>query len=161
MTKYNPPYPLVNPAQMKPRDQITVVPEEKLDHLTGAELSNLRAGIPYHFTITDTPKNRENFNFKALYFQMVAYKEGWEFKPENFQVVYLPKSDPRLGADGCEKRILEFNESAAHQKVANLPYEISLGARLGFNVDRETETATQMRPQDADDLGAKVIKLFR
>ena len=146
---------------MKPRDQIKLVPEETLDPLTGAELSNLRRGIPYKFMIADTPQNRENFNFKALYFQMAAYKEGWQFKPENLQVVYLPKGDPRLGADGCEKRILEFNEEAAHHKVASLPYEISAGARLGFKFDRETEMATQMQPQDADDLGAKVIKLFR
>lgn len=162
MTKYNPPYPVVHPAQMKPRDTIKLVPEEQLDPLIGAELSNLRAGIPYYFTIADTPQNRENFNFKALYFQMVAYKEGWQFKPENLQVVYISAEDPRFSPDGCQKRILEFNEKAANRKVPfeNFPHRVSCGGRLGFRVDEKADSVTQMRPEEADDVGEKVRKLF-
>lgn len=145
---------------MKPRDQIKLVPQEKLDPLTAAELSNLRAGIPYKYTIADTPQNRENFNFSALYFQLVAYKEGWEFKPENLQVVYLPPNDPVFPNDKRQSRIYEFNDEAAYKvvKIGNVHSIISAGSRLGFRINDDTITA--MKPQEADDLGAKVIKLF-
>lgn len=146
---------------MKSRDQIKLVPEDQLDPLTGAELSNLRAGIPYKFTIADTPSNRENFNFKTLYFQMVAYKEGWEFKPENLQVVYIPQGDPRF-LQGYQYRIYEFGDEDANKEFPRfgLPHRISPESRLGFKIDEEVDSITQMQPEEADDLGAKVNRLF-
>lgn len=162
MVDYKPNYPVVQPSQMSPRDQIKLVPEAQLDPLTRAELSNLRAGIPYKFTVADTPQNRENFNFKVLYFQMVAYKEGWQFKPENLQVVYIPPGDSRFPQDGCQSRIFEFDEEAANKAApsGNLPHRISRGSRLGFKIDERADSVTQMKPDEADDLGARVIRLF-
>lgn len=162
MVDYKPNYPVVRSSQMSPREQIKLVPEAQLDPLTRAELSNLRAGIPYRFTIADTPQNRENFNFKALYFQLVAYKEGWRFKPEDLQVVYIHPGDPRFSEDGCQYRILEFEEEAANKTapIGNLPHRISPGSRLGFRIDKRADSVTQMKPGEADDLGARVIRLF-
>lgn len=154
-----PNYPILKEEDLSTRDQIKLVPEDELDPLTNAELCNLRDGIKYTFTVADTPANRENFNFKVLYFQMVAYKEGWEFKPENFQVVYVDPSDPRVSQ---EARIMEFSAGSENRQVSEpyrLPYRISPQRRLGFRVDEQY--ANQMRPEEADDLGAKVIKLFK
>jgi hypothetical protein len=159
MVDYKPPYPIVRSSDMQPRDQIKLVLEEQLDPLTRAELSNLRAGIPYYFTVGDTPENRENFNFKAIYFQMVAYKEGWQFNPDNLQVVYIPPGDPRFPQDGYQSRILQFNDKSANKDVG-LEHKISPESRLGFKVDERTDSVRQMEPKDADDLGAKVIRLF-
>ena len=163
MTKYQPAYPIVHSSDMKPRDQIKIVPELELDPITRAELSNLRAEIPYKFTIADTPQNRENFNFKALYFQLAAYKEGWEFRPENLQVIYLPPGDPRLPQDEHERRIFEFGDEAANQEVPllNLPHRISPTSRLGFKINEHTDLVTQIRPEETDDLGGRVLNLFR
>ncbi len=160
-----PAYPIVNPAQMKPRDQIKLVPEKTLDPLTGAELSNLRAGIPYRFTIADTPQNRENFNFKALYFQMVAYKEGWQFKPENLQVVYLPPNDPRFPQDQSEYRLYEFTPPAANREIpksiigTSFPHRISPNGNLGFKIER-ADSVKQIKPKQADDLVVRINQLF-
>ena len=168
MKDYKPQYRILRPSDMAPRNKIALVPEEKLDPLTSAELSNLRAGIQYKFTIGDTPSNRENFNFKALYFQLVAYKEGWRFNPDNLQVVYLPPGDPRLGPDGYQSRIFEVKKVADDNKtpvdnevqVEGLVLEISPGNRLGFRLNERTGFAKQMKPHETDDLGEVVAKLF-
>ena len=152
-------YPLLEPSQMKPHDQITLVPESQLNPLMRAELSNLRGGIPYYFTVADTLENRENFNFKAIYFQMVAYKEGWQFNPDNLQVVYIQPGDPRFPQDGYQSRILQFDDKSANRDVG-LQHRISPESRLGFKVDETADSVRQMEPRDADDLGTKVIKLF-
>jgi len=164
MANYRPPYPIVRPTDMSPREQIRLVPGEELDPLTRAELDNLRAGIVYQFTIADTPANRESFNFKALYFQLVAYKEGWEFKPENLQVVYLPPDDPVFGSGEYQSRVFQLQRRAEPASPTDTPTPLLFPTdrgRLGF---RSTSSAASswrvMGPDEADELADKVEELF-
>jgi len=163
MTNYRPPYPIVRPTDMSPREQIRLVPEEELDPLTRAELDNLRAGIEYKFTIADTPANRESFNFKALYFQLVAYKEGWEFKPENLQVVYLPPDNPIFSSGEYQSRIFQLQRRAEPGVTVGdatlLLFPTDRG-RLGFRIHEETDEVRAMGPDEADELADRVEGLF-
>lgn len=163
-------YPIILHSEIQPRDQIKLVPEEQLEPLVRVELNNLRAGIFYKFTIADTPENRQNFNFKALYFQMVAYKEGWEFKPEHLQVVYVSPNDSRLNPKGNQYRLLQFKEGTANKEVimgeegkeeGKLRHRVSPENRLGFEINKDLGVVTQIEPEEADNLASKVICLFR
>ncbi len=167
MTKYIPSYPLIKPEEMIARDKMVLVPEEKLDPLQRAELHNLRRGIPYYITLVDTQENRANFNFTTLYYQQVAYKEGWEFKPENWQVRYIAPNDPRFPHDGEQRRIYSYKSidqtcdpiGKLHCDGKILP--LSTGNRLGFTLESNGKYARLMDTCDTDDLGAKVRGLFK
>ncbi len=165
MTTIKPNYTLLKPWQMPPRDQMVLFDEEKLDPLRRAELNNLRQGdMRYTIAITDTPQNRENFEIFTLYYQQVAYKEGWQFKPENWQVEYVPPNDPRFPTDGKERRMYSFKK-VKRNAPREIEYEgnvipLSQRNRVGFKLHVDAQEAEMMPPQDTDDLSEKVIRLF-
>ncbi len=165
MTNAKPNYPLLESWQMPPRDQMILFDENKLTPLRRAELNNLRKeDVRYSIAIADTPENRQNFEIFTLYYQQVAYKEGWQFKPENWQVEYVPPNDPRFPNDGKERRMYGFKKikSNAPNEIeydGNI-FPLSQRKRLGFKLNTETQDAEMMHPQDTDDLSTKVIRLF-
>ncbi len=93
---YFPQYQILRKEDMLPRDEIRLIAENQLEDLMAAELKNLRRGIPHKLVITDTPQNREAVDYRVAYFQIVAYKEGWKFDPQNYQVRFVSSSDPRI-----------------------------------------------------------------
>jgi len=174
MTNYIPQYPILDYSTMKPRDQMVLVSEEKLSPLRRAELNNLRQGVvTYQHVIADTSENRENFMFTTLYYQQVAYKEGWEFKPEHWQVVFVPPGDTLLPSDGCERRVYHLKSIdsdngplKAQSKVGGLEYEghtlpVSDKGNVGFLIEPNREYVRTVSPHESDGLMATVVDLFQ
>ncbi|GEM_PF-1630013 len=158
-------YPLLESWQMPPPDQMILFDENKLSPLRRAELNNLRKGdVRYSIAITDTPENRRNLEIFTLYYQQVAYKEGWQFKPENWQVEYISPNDPRFPHDGNERRMYRFKKTKS-SATNSIDYDgnvfpLSQRNRIGFRLHSDTQDAEMMVPQETDDLSSKVIRLF-
>ncbi len=135
-------YPLLKPKHLVPRKRMRLLPKAELDPLTRAELSNLRRGIKYVAVGVDSPENRESINLKLIYFQQVAYKEGWTFDPENYQVHFVPASEyPLQGTDIEHARI----------------YRSSAAPAVGFRVDGDS--ATRMQEDTVLDLEKRLMEL--
>jgi hypothetical protein len=148
MYEHNNAYPILNQDDLLPREQIRLVSEDKLGPFMKAELTNLKRGIVYKGVLSDTPENRKNLAFKTTYFQMVAYKEGWVFNPEQYQVCFV---NPAYITG--EQRIYQF------QKGAETPFgELSAENRAGFDIDGYL--AKRMDNKEADGLTAKIIQMF-
>ena len=148
MNDYIPQYPIIPHEDMVPRDQIRLVPEDKLGPLDRAELSRLREGkVGYKVLVVDTPENRQNIGVKTTYFQMVAYKEGWNFDPGKYQVEFVDSDH-----ESTQKRIWEFEEGS---KLEMLSPERRAGFTLRGN------QARRMEHKEVDELAGKVLKLFR
>ncbi len=166
MTYTKPNYHLLRPWQMKPPEEMELPSEDTLPPLRRAELDNLRKGdVPYYITLTDTVENRRNFEWWTVLYQQYAHKERWQFKPENWQVKYVAPSDSRFPQDGEERRIYQFKSKDPTSDVREIECKgvvlpLSCQNRLGFQLEANGEYARMMRPSDADDLGAKVIRLF-
>jgi hypothetical protein len=89
---------------------------------------------------------------KTLYFQMVAYKEGWEFDPQLYQVQFIEPKNPILKSANGHTRIFQFKEGTTIED-----FELSSGNNLGVRV-------TEHRIMDGrkvDGLVSKVLSLFR
>ncbi len=153
MNKYFPQYPIISHDDMIPRDQIRLVPESELPPLDKVELSRLREGkVGYNLLVADTPTNRKNLGIKTGYFQMVAYKEGWNFDPEKYRVEFVDPDHFLLSEEGTQRRVYQFRDDA------KLPEEPSEGY-IGFVV--HPKTAVRMEDKEAGDLAKRVLKFFR
>lgn len=151
-------YPMVDQTDMVPRDQIRLVPESKLSKFRKAELSQLRKGTKYKLVTLDTPENRESITQRAIYYQMVAYKEGWEFDPNNYQVKFVNPNFFSPSEKGKHKRIYQLKEE---MDPKDLPIEfekLSPERRVGFTVHKRV--ADRMDNKEADGLASRVINLF-
>jgi hypothetical protein len=152
MYKHNNAYPILASYEMLPREQIRVNPERELDPLSRAELTNIKRGIPYKLVIADTSTNRENIFFKTSYYQMVAYKEGWKFNPELYQVQFV---EPNI-IGRKHARIYQF------EKGASTPFNpLSVVHRAGFDIDEDSNIAERIENKDADGLVGRILKLFK
>ncbi|MGV8150114.1 MAG: hypothetical protein ACP5NV_00100 [Candidatus Woesearchaeota archaeon] len=144
MYTHNNAYPILTPDTMLPREQIIVNPERELDPLSMAELLNIKRGITYKFIIADTPANRKNIFFKTSYYQMVAYKDGWIFNPELYQVTFVSPNE--IGEKHA--RIYRFGGTEKNEK------SITAGYKIDNNV------ANLMSPDDAEGLVKQVYELI-
>jgi len=152
MNEYIPQYPIIDQADMVHREELTLVPEEKLSPFDRAELTQLRSNrAAYKMVVADTPENRQNISVKTTYFQMVAYAEGWEFKPEKYQVMFVEPNHPWLSEEGTTRRVWQFEEGS---EVGGL----SSRGRAGYTLCGKT--AEKMIAEEADGLAERVIKLF-
>jgi hypothetical protein len=160
-----PQYPIIDHADLVPRGQIRLVPEDKLSIFRKAELSQLRKGTKYKLVISDTPENRQNIAQRAVYYQMVAYREGWEFVPDNYQVEFVDPKFFLLSNKGRHKRIYRFKEGVESKKllIMGKPLmgfeNLSPERRAGFIIHKRV--ADRMDDEEADGLAGRVIKLFR
>lgn len=153
--EYTPQYPIIDSTEMVPRDQIRLVPESQLSPLDRAELTRLREGkVGYKVLVGDTLENRRNIGIKTTYFQMVAYKEGWEFSPNKYQVEFVDSQHPLLSEEGSQKRIWEFEDETDIETG-----ELSPERRAGFTI--RGDYAERMKHEKTDGLAGKVLKLFR
>ena len=147
-------YPILDPADLVPREQLRLDPERELDPFSFVELRNLQRGVKYTAVHGDTPENRERIACKLLYFQMVAYKEGWTFDPALYQVRFCP--DSPLSDGSMHRRIYEL--------LPNSPVPFDMGVspegRVGFKVNDQTSEARRMSHSEVDGLAEKVLKLF-
>jgi len=149
---YKPQYPIIDQADMLPREQMQLVPENELDPLDRAELSRMREGrARYKVLVADTRANRENIALKTTYFQMVAYAEGWEFNPDKYQVEFVDPNYFLLAGKGTQTRIWEFEEGA---EIEGLSPE----RRAGFTI--RDDQAERMGHEETDGLAGRIIKLF-
>ena len=152
MSKYIPQYPILRHSDLVPRAQIRVVPDDELSPLDLAELIRLREGkVGYKVLAADTPKNRENIGIKTTYFQMVAYKEGWDFDPDKYQVEFIDPKHFLLVGEGNQIRILEFEEGSQLEGL-------SPERRAGFVVSQEN--CVRMRDEETDDLSRSALRFF-
>ncbi len=150
--KYRPQYPIIDGSNLVPRDQIRLVPEDQLTPIDRAELVRLREGkVRYKVLVADTPENRRNIGIKTTYFQMVAYKEGWEFDPSKYQVEFVNPDYFLLAEEGTQKRIWEFGEGSKIE-------ELSPERRVGFIIIENQ--AERMGNEEADNLARKVSRFF-
>ena len=150
--KYTPQYPIINRSDMVPRDQIRIVPESQLSPLDRAELIRLRAGkVGYKVLVADTLENRQSIAIKTTYFQMAAYKEGWEFDPDKYRVKFVDPNYFLLAREGTQKRIWEFEEGTKWG-------ETSPERRVGFTI--RGNQAERMKDGEVDGLARKVLKFF-
>ena len=149
---YKPQYPIINHEDLVPRDQIMLVPDSELEPFDSAELSRLREGkVRYNVLVADTPTNRENMGVKTAYFQMVAYKEGWQFNPEKYQVEFVDPNHFLLAREGTQTRTLELEEGIELEGL-------SPEGRAGFVVS--DEQVVRMRDEETDGLAKKVLRFF-
>lgn len=135
MNKYFPQYPILRIEDMVPRDRIQLVSDEVLGPIASAELKNLRRGVSYDHIIADTPQNRENMAVRAGYFQMVAYKEGWTFDPNKYQVRFVHPSDQRLNrvtGGSSMVRLLNYKDQEGNNEM------------LGFESRNDQKTFTRL-----------------
>ncbi len=147
--KYQPEYPILDRGDLVPREQIRIVPEENLNPLDRAELSNLRqGGVEYKLAIADTPENRRNIGIKTAYFQMVAYKEGWDFDPQKYQVRFVNPHVLILSEPGKQRRIYEYKEDTDHTGL-------SPERKIGYVISGDK--AVRMKDNESDIL-AKLFK---
>jgi len=147
--KYNPEYPIIDVKELVPREQINLVPENSLSILDRAELANLRRGIDYRICVADTPQNRESVAIKTAYFQMVAFKEGWAFDPQKYQVRFVDSEHPLLSETGTQKRIYEVQSDRGERGL-------SPEGRIGFLV--KGDLVTRMGHKETDGLVRKLLK---
>ena len=159
MSKYKPQYPILSPNEMLPRDQIRLDPERELSTFDRAELQNLRGGVGYKIVTGNTPDNRDNIAMKTTYFQMVAYKEGWKFDPELYQVEFIDPKSPVLRAIGGQARIWQF-EKGSTPKILGLPIKLSSADNVGFVVRAQSEEVRVMEEEEADGLAKKLKDYF-
>ncbi len=154
MKKYTPQYPIIDRNEMVPRDQIRLVPENQMSPLDRAELTRLREGkVGYKVLVADTFDNRRNIGMKTTYFQMVAYKEGWDFDPNKYQVEFVDPQHPLLAQEGTQNRIWEFEENADIGISELSPEELA-----GFTI--RGDYAERMDHEKTDGLARKVLRFF-
>lgn len=144
--EYEPEYPILRREEC--REDIELVPEEQLKPLERAELSRLREGFATYSILTaDTRENRGNIALKTAYYQMVAFKEGWTFNPQKYQVRFVDPSYFLLGRRGEQTRIYNFKDSDEREGT------------IGFVL--RGETARRIEDEEAESIGSRVIKFFR
>lgn len=149
---YIPQYPIIDQADMLPREQMRLDPEKELGPLDRAELSRLREGkVGYKVLVADTPTNVENIALKTTYFQMVAYAEGWDFNPDKYRVEFVDPNYFLLAGKGSQTRIWEFEEGAEIEGL-------SPKRHAGFTVS--DNHAERIENEEADGLAGRIIKLF-
>ena len=148
---YKPQYPILRKEDMLPREQIRLVSDEGLGPLVSAELKNLRRGVGYNYIIKDTPENRQNMTFRTSYFKMVAYKEGWTFDPDKYQVIFVRPNDPRL------QRIIDGSSMIRTYKYRNEKGEKGF---LGFESRDDQETFTRLGDRESFFLFQWLKKVF-
>ena len=171
MTKYQPTYPILNPEDLLPRDEIQLPPPRDLHPFAEAELKNLCRGVAYKTVVADTPQNRETMATRAGYYQMVAYKEGWHFDPQLYQVVYVHLEDPCFQEAGIETRMYQFdpeedprvqNELAKREAEGGRVLRLSPNDKAGFQVEAKTgRIQRRLGDHEVDQLTGKVLQLFR
>jgi len=158
--KYTPEYPIVSRSDLVPRNQIRLVPEEKLSVFDRAELNQLRKGeVTYRLMVANTPDNRRNIAVKTTYFQMVAYKEGWDFDPEKYQVIFVHPNNPLLGTRSSKRRIYRFNEEATPEEE-HPAFRLSRERQVGFEIHNDRQEAIRMEEGETDGLAEKVSRFF-
>lgn len=158
--KYTPEYPIINRNDIVPRDQIRLVPEEKLSVFDRAELSQLRRGeATYRLMVANTPSNRRSIAIKTTYFQMVAYKEGWDFDPEKYQVIFVHPNNPLLGIKGSKRRLYRFDEGATPEEE-HPAFRLSRERQVGFEIHNDHQEATRMEEGETDGLARKILRFF-
>jgi hypothetical protein len=141
------PYPILDPSSLGPREEIELVPDDKMNPLDKAMITNLRRGVKYRMMVADTLPNRAALCAKAMYIQMVAYKEGWAFDPEKLQVAFVePEIVPDRG-DHKESRI--FGREAPGK-----PKNYSLGYRI------YEDEARRMEPDESIGIAGRVNRFF-
>ena len=151
MKNYVAQYPIIDRRKMVPREEITLVPGSQLSPLDRAELIRLREGkVAYSVLVADTPENRQNIGVKTAYFQIVAYKEGWEFDPKKYQVEFVDPNHFLLAEEGTQKRIYQFSEDGKSH---------CLGGVIGFTVTGEQ--AERMRDEEASGLARRILNFFK
>lgn len=168
MSLYFPQYPILRREDV--REDIEVDPEDELDSFALAELSQLRKGkTTYKVLQVDDPESRKALALKVSYFQLVAFHEGWEFNPQKYQVIFLPRGHPEFGdlEDGKMRRLYEFEpegRAEAERSFSELgaPGGLSLRNRAGFEVVGEgyEEEVVRMSNYKADDIGGRVDEFF-
>lgn len=151
-------YPILDPKDLVPREQIQLVPETDLEQFMRDDLVNLRRGVPYKIVVADTTKNRNAISYNTAYFQMVAYKEGWKFNPENYQVEFVAPNSLMLEEPHFEKRVFMFKKGS--KKIIN-GRELSPQGNLGVRIDKKRGLVVVMGGSESDSLVTKVSKLFR
>lgn len=150
MNDYFPQYPIINRRDLVNIEEMRLVPDDKLNPFDRAELNRLREGkVEYHVLVADTPQNRESVAIKTTYFQMVAYKEGWKFNPNQYRVKFTDSNNPLLQRKGSQTRIYEFEEGSDLE-------DLSEKNRTGFVINGES--AMRMDHGETDDLAEKVLK---
>ncbi len=149
---YKPQYPILKREDMLPRDQIRLVSDEDLGPLVSAELKNLRRGVRYDYIVTNTPENRANLTVRTGYFQMVAYKEGWKFDPEKYQVRFVSQDDPRL---------LRVQEASSMLRLLKYTDEERNEGVVGFESKDDQQTFTRLEDQGASFLFNWFRKFFK
>ncbi len=157
---YKPEYPILEENDLVSRERIRLVPEEMLSPLDRAEVSNLRKGkVTYRMIVADTPFNRECVRVKTMYFQMAAYKEGWEFNPDKYQVRFVNPDHFLLSESGTQQRVLKFEKGSELENAGLLSPE----GHLGYVVHQGTDkiyNCQRMNPEKADSLVGKVLGRF-
>lgn len=158
--KYTPEYPIINRSDLVPRNKIRLVPEEKLPVFDRAELNQLRKGeVTYRLMVANTPDNRRDIAVKTTYFQMVAYKEGWDFDPEKYQVIFVHPNNPILGEKGSKRRIYRFNEEATSDEEYPA-FRLLRERQVGFKIHNNRQEVTRMEDGETDGLVRKVLRFF-
>ena len=161
MKQYIPQYPILRAEDLVPRNRIELVPEKQLEKTDPAllvELHNIRRGIEYKLVVADTLENRRWINIRTGYFQMVAYKEGWKFNPELYQVEFMrisPSELEKIEAD--QIRIYGFEVCA--EKPVKTYGELSSEERAGFVV--KSKSAFRLEHDSADNLAKMVDSFFK
>jgi len=158
--KYTPEYPIINGSGLVPRNQIRLVPEEKLSVFDRAELNQLRKGeVTYRLIVANTLDNRRNIAVKTTYFQMVAYKEGWDFDSEKYQVIFVHPNNPLLGEKGSKRRLYRFDEEATPGEE-HPAFRLSREGQVGFEIHNDRQEVTRMEEGETDGLVRKVLRFF-
>ena len=157
MKEYKPQYPILGPEDMSPREEMKLVPEDQLDPFWRAEINNIKRGTAYQYVLTDTPENRRNIALRVIYYQMVAYKEGWKFNPDLYSIDFVPEEETPSPSDGCERRILHYARKCG--PVAAL-FELSPENNLGIKREPDGKSESLMGDEETDDLYGKVLKMF-
>lgn len=155
--QYQPEYPILKPSDMLPREQMRLAPERDLSAFDNAELHNLRRGVGHKFVIGDTPENRERIAVKVMYFQMVAYKDGWQFDPQMYQVRFIDPQSSVLRGQGSQTRMYQF-EKGAKTEILGLPIRLSPKDNLGIEVSGKDVRI--MEDEETDGLVKKVLREF-
>ena len=155
MENYQPQYQILSQDDLVPKEQIVLIPEDKLSLFYRTELANLRRGVGHNLVVADNPQNREMIAVKTMYFQMVAYKEGWVFDSQLYQVHFVDPRDPILKSVKGHTRILDFKEGATVEGV-----ELSPRNNLGIHLITEDGNGVMMSGEEADGLVSRVSSLF-
>lgn len=107
----------------------------QFDKIFNKYCTNLRAGIPITMFTEDTEDNRLLMEeFRNNYLSQRAALEGWEYKPENFKIVYTNETEK-----------LTYNPTIFfNPKEQNLGFE-EVGGKSGLFVKLKQKISDRIR----------------